>query len=96
MTELDQWEPDGEPIHPYDLHDLLTNTVLPWMIVFVRSNPPAKDEADYMRNRRKVGDIVEIGGKRYFQTTSIPYRSTSFKELPPPRETADNTPACPV
>lgn len=116
MTELDQFEPDAEPIHPYDVYDILCDLLTSGAsVTVIKASPAATDEADYDRNRHKIGDIIVVNGKRYFQTTSVPYRSTSFiaqfaenrhvqekladaglQLLPPPRETADNTPACPV
>lgn len=97
QTELDKFEvPRGvEPIHPFDVYDML---VLGANVIDILNakRPDPVDEMDYIRNRHKLGQLIIINGKRYFETTSVPYRSTSFKELPPPRETADNTPACPV
>lgn len=119
MTELDQFAPDAEPIHPYDVYDMLCDFLSNGgaTVQVIKESPRAVDDADYDRNRHKVGDIIAVNGKRYFQTTSVPYKSTSFiaqlaenrhvqeklaeaglqfNVLPPPRETADKPPACPV
>jgi hypothetical protein len=76
-TSLDKWQPSGTPIHPYDVYDLL---MAGGQIVNIEDAPRTIDEADYFRNISKRGSVVEIDGKRYFQTTTVPFKSTTFKE----------------
>lgn len=79
MTELDKFEPDGEPIHPFDLFELLQ--VMGDVDLFaVASSPAPADEADYQRNLHKSGSVVVLNGKRYFETTTEPYRTRRFVE----------------
>ena len=79
LTELDKFEPEGEPIHPYDLFELMN--ALPVQSVTILqdcgevSSPKAVDEADYLRNRHKLGSVITIAGKKYFQTTTVPAKT---------------------
>lgn len=77
MTPLDVFEPEGEPIHPYDLYDMLNASTLEDILI-LRSNPPAETEADYLRNIHKIGSVIEWDGKRYFETTDVPFKSKNF------------------
>lgn len=78
MTELDKFQPEGEPIHPYDVYELLNS--LPNMTDVLlhssKESPACVDEADYARNAHKLGSTMEIAGKKYFQTTSVPPKTT--------------------
>lgn len=85
MTALDQWKPEGEPIHPYDAYELLehmegwtSQTVVADVVTIVSQSPAPEDEADYLRNLHKLGTVVEIAGKKYFETTTIPAKTHQF------------------
>jgi len=76
MSKLDDFVPDGIPIHPYDFYELLNSRVGGLdSIVQVAHSPRPEDEADYWRNAGKGGDIVEVDGVRYFQTTNVPAKT---------------------
>ena len=85
MTALDEFTPEGEPIHPYDFYDLLNEQ--PGAVVDVikhaesprpSGSTPAEVEADYRRNIHKTGNVVTVKGKKYFQTTTVPFKSKNF------------------
>jgi len=86
MTPLDAYLPEGEPIHPYDFYDLLMNEQ-PGAVVDVINytesprpigNTPDEVVADYLRNIHKTGCVVIFKGKKYFQTTTVPFKSKNF------------------
>jgi hypothetical protein len=77
VTELDKYEPHGQPIHPYDVYELLTAAK---SCKHMASSPRCADEEDYIRNQHKIGDVLDVDGTIYFQTTRVPYKSKLFEE----------------
>jgi hypothetical protein len=75
MTKLDEFIPEGEPIHPYDVYELLEGGA---KLVSYDISAQAEDEDDYTRNRDKIGECIEIDGKKYFQTCNAPVRTRRF------------------
>lgn len=70
MTKLDSYQPEGEPIHPYDMFLKMNNSPGEcWAVV--RASPEPEDEADYFRNLAKGGAEIVFCGKKYFETTRV-------------------------
>lgn len=83
MTKLDEFIPEGTPIHPYDLFEILRAAS---HIKTNEHSPKPEDVADYQRNKLKIGMSVDLDGVKYFQTTTIPYKTNAFDEAEALRE----------
>lgn len=68
-TALDGFIVPAELIHPYDVFVRLK---LSPSVTYrtIRQSPVPEDDADYERNKAKVGTVVQINGKLYFETRS--------------------------
>jgi hypothetical protein len=73
LSELDNFQPKGIPIHPYDLYEVMMKSPSPFECIESEVSPAPEDEADYLRNRDlgKFGSTVILNGVEYFQTTSV-------------------------
>jgi hypothetical protein len=73
LSELDNFQPKGIPIHPYDLYEVMMKAQSPFECIESEVSPAPEDEADYLRNRDlgKFGSTVILNGVEYFQTTSV-------------------------
>ena len=72
MSALDQYEPLGKRIHPYDIYAMLVESPEATTPVDKGKSPEPEDAADYFRNKHKLGHQIEMGGELYFETTSEP------------------------
>jgi hypothetical protein len=88
-TPLDDFQPKGEPIHPFDFCELLENAgvrlaiinnrvTFPKSILIIGESPRPLDAGDYFRNIKKSGRIVQFAGKLYFETTTVPSKNKNF------------------
>jgi hypothetical protein len=76
-TAFDAFVPEGKPIHPLDLFELIDKSTAP-EIVAVRNSPSPVDQDDYERNRHKSGEVIRVNGELYFETTTVTPRTTRF------------------
>ena len=76
-TKLDEFIPEGEPIHPFDFVELLKEAKK----VEVISEPiRPEDGDDYLRNRHKLGSVMRVDGKLYFENTAVECKREEDKE----------------
>ena len=68
MTKLDEFQPTGEHIHPYDVCGLVISGKA---IKDGEANPSAEDADDYLRNQEKIGRGIWIDGQQYWETTRV-------------------------
>lgn len=79
MSTLDRFIPEGKPIHPYDMYELISGLDNLSDVVEVVRSPSPEDDKDYDRNANRIGTVFEIKGKRYFQTCHVPAITRAFK-----------------
>jgi uncharacterized protein YifE (UPF0438 family) len=78
MSKLDEFEALGEPIHPYDVFELLESLPEDAEIVIGNRSPVCENETDYLRNIKRIGETITIAGKIYFQTTTTVPKTKRF------------------